>query len=124
VIAAPNTTYNLLELQDGVEAVLGEDNLTAGHYTQIRLILGTEPDDGNNTLEVAHDFANYVISEGTVYPITIPSAFQSGIKLIKGFDVIANTTTTLTLDFDAAKSVSNIGNGEWKMKPTITITQD
>ena len=124
VLATSNTTYNLLELQNGVEVALGEGNLTVGHYTQIRLVLGTEADEGNNTLELPHEFPNYVIdNNGEIAELTVPSGFQSGIKLIKGFDVQADVTTELTLDFDADKSVSLTNDGTYKMKPTIKIIQ-
>ena len=117
-------TYDLLELQNGVEAVLGEENLSVGYYTQMRLILDTNPDESNNTLDEVHPFANYVIVDGNYFEITIPSGLQTGIKLIKGFQIEANTTTTLTLDFDANKSIFLTGNGAYKMKPTITIIQE
>ena len=95
-----------------------------GHYTQIRLVLGTEADEGNNTLELPHEFPNYVIdNNGEIAELTVPSGFQSGIKLIKGFDVQADVTTELTLDFDADKSVSLTNDGTYKMKPTIKIIQ-
>ena len=122
-VVSPNKTYDLLELQNGVEAVLGEENLTVGHYTQMRLVLATKPDDSNNTQDEAHPFANYVMINGNAFELTTPSAKQSGIKLIKGFDIDENTTTTLTLDFDAEKSVHSAGS-KWMLKPTITITQE
>jgi len=132
VVAEPNKTYNLLDLQNGVKEFLGEENLTAGHYTQVRLILGDEPDESNNTLGDAHEFPNYVLLEGQTpdeinpiqHELVVPSAYQSGIKLIKGFDIEANATTTLTIDFDAEKSIHITGNGTYKMKPTIKITQE
>jgi len=123
-VVSPNKTYDLLELQNGVEAVLGEEDLTAGHYTQMRLVLDSEPDDSNNMLKEAHPFGNYVIIDGNYFEIIIPSSMQSGIKLIKGFDIEADTTTELTLDFDAEKSIFQTGNGQWKMNPTITIIQE
>ena len=122
-VVSPNKTYDLLELQNGVEAVLGEENLTVGHYTQMRLVLDSEPDDSNNTLKEAHPFGNYVIVDGNYFELIIPSSMQSGIKLIKGFDILADTTTTLTLDFDANKSISPTKDG-YKMNPTITITEE
>ena len=123
-VISPNKTYDLLELQNGVEAVLGEEDLTAGHYTQMRLILDSVPDKGNNIQDEDHPFGNYVIINGNYFEITIPSSMQSGIKLIKGFDIEADTTTELTLDFDAEKSISLTNDGTYKMNPTITITQE
>ncbi|WP_295418445.1 DUF4382 domain-containing protein [Sulfurovum sp.] len=127
VVAAPHKTFDLLELQNGVEAVLGEENLTVGHYTQMRLILDTQADDSNNTRDEAHPYGNYILKEGddTPHALTVPSAMQTGIKLIKGFDIEENATTTLTLDFDAKKSIHQAGqSGKWMMKPTIKIIQE
>ena len=43
-VATPGTTYNLLELVNGVVEQLGEVLLDSGHYTQMRLIIGDTPD--------------------------------------------------------------------------------
>ena len=121
VVATPNKTFNLLELQDGVEAVLGEETLAVGKYTQMRLVLDTEPDDTNNILEEAHPFANYVIIDNNYFEALIPSSFQSGIKLIKGFNITEGATTNIVLDFDAKESFHLTGDSQWKMNPTIKI---
>ncbi len=54
-------TYNLLELVNGVLEELGMTELPAGHYTQMRLFIGDDPDDGVNIFGDPHEFANYVI---------------------------------------------------------------
>src|SRR5262245_55297343 len=41
-------TINLLDLMNGVREELGISDLPSGHYTQMRLILGTTPDDSIN----------------------------------------------------------------------------
>ncbi len=52
----------------------------------------------------------------------MPSGFQSGIKIVKGFDITANQTTELLLDFDATKSIVEPGtNNKWLLKPTIKV---
>ena len=116
-------TFDLLELQNGVMADLGLTVLEAGQYNQIRLILGAVPDDPN-----LHPFANYVVVEGAPgeFPIDeelkVPSGFQTGIKIIHGFTIVASTTTEIILDFDANKSVVQAGNsGQWLLKPTIKV---
>ena len=43
-------TFNLLDLVNGVIADLGVVELEAGHYNQMRLLLGTEPDEEENIL--------------------------------------------------------------------------
>ena len=120
-------TVNLLELVNGVREDLGIADLESGHYTQMRLIIDTVPDDTLNVLSQNHPFANYVIdrsSPANVYELKIPSGLQTGIKIVGGFDIHPNQTTELILDFDACRSVVKAGNsGKWLLKPTIKIAR-
>ncbi|HNQ35260.1 MAG TPA: DUF4382 domain-containing protein [bacterium] len=122
-VARPRATYNLLELVNGVRQSLGIAYLEPGRYSQMRLIIGTEPDNGTNIFSAAHPFANYVIDEaGHYHALKVPSGLQTGVKIIQGFDISLNGTTELILDFDAARSVVKAGSsGQWLLKPTIKI---
>lgn len=123
VILSPNETFNLLELVNGVREELGIASLPAGSYTQMRLIIGETPDQGINIMSEAHPYANYVIDQYNAYhELKIPSGYQTGIKIVHGFEINANQTTELILDFDASKSVVQAGNsGNWLLKPTIKV---
>lgn len=116
-VADPDKTVNLLELINGVQEELGVSELSAGPYTQMRLILGSEPD--NET----HPHANYFIDDADVTrELKVPSGLKTGIKIVKGFDINENQTTELVLDFDAKKSVVRAGSsGRWLLKPTIKM---
>ena len=117
-------TYNLLDLVNGVREELGIVDLDEGPYTQMRLIIGDTPDDGINILSRTHPFANYVITQPDLeyHELKVPSGFQTGIKIVHGFDISKDQTTELILDFDAAKSVVKAGNsGNWLLKPTIKV---
>ena len=122
-ILTPNTTYNLLDLVNGATAHLGVADLQAGAYTQMRLILGDEPDATENLLGNAHPYANYLIDEeGQAIKLWVPSGFQTGIKLVHGFEVEAGLTAGLLLDFDAGHSIVKAGrSGKWLLKPTIRV---
>ena len=124
-VASPYKTYNLLELVNGVREELGLADLQAGHYTQMRLIIGEKPDSGLNIFSELHPYANYVIlSDDTVHELKIPSGYQTGIKIVKGFEIGLNQTTELILDFDASRSVVKAGNsGKWLLKPTIKVLE-
>lgn len=100
-------TYNLLDLRNGASVVIGDTFLTAGHYTQIRLIIG----EGSN-----------VVVDGISYPLTIPSGMQTGIKLNHEFDLTAGNLYELILDFDANRSIHVTGNGQYMMNPVIRVT--
>lgn len=122
-VVTPNRTINLLDLANGVRQELGLVSMTAGHYTQLRLIIGTDKDGGINILSQAHPFANYVIDDSNNYhELKIPSGFQTGVKIVHEFDINENGTTELILDFDASQSVVVAGNsGTYLLKPTIKV---
>lgn len=109
VINDKEQTYNLLDLRNGANAVLGENSLKAGHYSQVRLILGT----GSN-----------VVMNGIRYDLTVPSGTQTGIKLVHGFDVQANSQFLLTLDFNVNQSILVTGSGKFMLKPTIKVVNN
>lgn len=117
-VAAPYRTYNLLELTNCNWVELGLTTLGIGHYTQMRLYLGDEPDD-----PIIHPYANYVIDkDGNELELTVPSGYETGIKLIKGFDIGEGVLTKLLLDFDASESITVAGNSDkLLLKPTIKV---
>jgi hypothetical protein len=123
VVASPNKTYNLLDLVNGVREELGIAELDAGNYTEMRLILGETPDEGINILSQQHPYANYAIDlKDNEHELKVPSGYQTGIKIVKGFTINANQTTELILDFDASASVVVAGkSGKWLLKPTIKV---
>jgi hypothetical protein len=110
-----NRTVNLLTLADGVRLELGMVDLAPGHYTQMRLMIGTV-----NSVDPVQ-FANYVVDTGDhIQELKIPSGVQSGVKLVQGFDINENSTTELIFDLDVSASVVATGNsGKYILRPTI-----
>ena len=107
---SPPRKLNLLDLQNGVLADLGQLELEAGRYTQVRLVLDAA--DGSNTVTP---------TGGTELALRTPSAQQSGLKLKHAFDVAADQTVDLVLDFDACRSIVKAGNsGSHLLKPVLT----
>lgn len=103
---------DLLGLQNGVLADLGQTSLPEGHYTQVRLVLS----EANG--------ANQITLTGNPTPISLdtPSAQQSGLKLKHGFDVAAGEEVDLVLDFDACKSiVKRGGQDRYNLKPVVSV---
>jgi hypothetical protein len=127
---SPGKTIDLTTLEDGNVTDLGVAELDAGQYNQMRLILTEDP-------VAPHSFANYVVIEGeeeeeyvigqvgqyyTIEELKVPSGFKTGVKIVKGFEIVADQATALILDFDAQKSVVKAGNsGQWLLKPTIKV---
>ncbi len=124
-------TVNLLELVNGVRLDLGIVELPAGHHTQLRLIIGDEAEQGTiNILSQTHPYANYVIIDKDpgdafnpeIHELKVPSGDKTGIKIVGGYNIEANQTTELILDFDACRSVVQAGkSGQWLLKPTIKM---
>lgn len=116
VVLSPARRVDLLTLQNGVLEDLGQTQLPAGTYTQLRLVLA--PNDAANPL------ANSVVpTGGTETALTTPSAQQSGLKMNVNIDVAADKIADVVLDFDACKSVVKRGNsGRYNLKPVITVT--
>ena len=108
-LGSPNKTINLLNLVGGVDETLAAGaTLPAGHYGQMRLLLGP-----GNTVK---------LSDGTIQPLTVPSGLQSGIKLVVSFDVAAGTTKDVWIDFDAAHSIQVVqagASGQYILRPTV-----
>jgi uncharacterized protein DUF4382 len=99
------TTYDLLALRNGVFATIGLARIPAGHYTQLRLKIGA----GSN-----------VVVNGVSHALNVPSGSQTGFKLVGSFDVPANGLLDLALDFDAARSVVQNGDG-YLLQPTVRV---
>lgn len=109
VLGTPNRVVNLLALTGGVSDTLVDGaTLPAGHYGQMRLVLG--PDNSVKLLD------------GTVAPLKVPSGQQSGVKLVVNFDVQPGTTADVYIDFDAHRSVfvhEAGASGKYILRPTV-----
>ncbi|WP_035373904.1 DUF4382 domain-containing protein [Pseudoduganella violaceinigra] len=114
ITLSPARKINLLNLANGTLDALGQTALTAGHYTQVRLLL--DPNTGNS-------MANSVVlsSNGSEVSLDTPSAVQSGIKLNADFTVEAGQRYDLVMDFDACKSIVTKGNGRYALKPVVKV---
>ncbi|MDR9418043.1 DUF4382 domain-containing protein [Gracilimonas sp.] len=104
LIMEDSITVNLLDYQNGAVLQLGETELEAGQYNQIRLLLG------NN---------NNVVIAGESFPLTTPSAQQSGYKLNVQADIEAGQVYDLVIDFDASQSIVVTGNNRFILKPVL-----
>lgn len=104
-LSAVPGVYNLLDLQNGIDTLIGQGSVPAGLLKEIRLVLGN-----NNTIKVG----------GQTYPLTIPSGSESGLK-IKVNKSLAAPLDSLLIDFDAALSIHQEGTGDYKLRPVLKI---
>lgn len=91
ISTGPSTEYDLLALQGGVTALLGDNTIPAGDYEQLRLVVDSA----------------FVVLDGETDRriLKIPSGMQSGIKVEWNGPVhIEPGRTDLTIDFDVSRS--------------------
>ncbi len=96
--------YDILQFRNGLDTLLARAAVPAGTVAQIRLILGSN---------------NSIVVNGTSYPLNTPSAQESGLKLNLNQTFTAGGSYDIWLDFDAAKSIVQTGNGSYKLKPVV-----
>lgn len=95
---------NLLNFTNGMDTLIASGTLEVSTVNQIRLILGPN---------------NSVVVNDVSYPLSTPSAEQSGLKLQVHQTLQAGVQYSVLLDFDANKSIVQEGNGTYKLKPVI-----
>lgn len=101
-------TYNLLDLVNGNDTLLADSDIPdGGAITQVRLVLGPN---------------NYIVVNGNTYPLSTPSAQQSGLKINVHQQLTPGSLYILTLDFDAGRSIVKTGNNNYILKPVIRAT--
>ena len=100
VISEPQT-FDLVQLE-GIEALLGSSQLEPGRINQIRL----EIVEATITLN------------GEDLTATVPSG---RLRLVGSFELSADETTVVTLDFDADKSVVLRGNMNPLIRPVVKL---
>src|SRR6478609_338584 len=96
--------YNLLNFSNGIDTLIASGILEVATVQQIRLILGPN---------------NSVVIDSVSYPLSTPSAEQSGLKLQVHQTLQAGVLFHVLLDFDANQSIVDEGNGSYKLKPVI-----
>jgi hypothetical protein len=105
VLPTNTRVYNLLTLQNRRDTVVSSSSVPTGTVNQIRFILG--PD---NTIKI----------NNVVYPLSISSGEESGLKINVGRALRAGSDSLL-LDFDANMSIHQTGTGDYKLKPVINL---
>jgi len=96
--------YNLLDFNNGMDTLLATAELPAGEISQMRLILGSN---------------NSMVKDGVTYDLGTPSAQTSGLKFNIHAHLEEGVTYNLWIDFDAARSIVEKGNGTYSLKPVI-----
>lgn len=102
-------TIDLVDLQERPMR-LGWLDLPEGKITQIRLFLDEE---GPN---------EFVRADGTSCPLHIPSAQQTGIKIVKPFKVeVEGEEVRLTIDFNLKESIEKDEGCAYRLSPVFKV---
>ncbi len=102
--------YNLLELTGGVNVILADTEIPAGRINQIRLVLGDE---------------NSIVVNGEEFPLTTPSAQESGLKLNVHQELQAGIEYSFVIDFDVDKSIiTETSSGKFILSPVLRISTE
>jgi len=112
-------------------ANLGAQQILAGSYQQIRIILLANNQasqvSGN---QCGANAANCVVlADNSVHTLQLSSEAQTGIKIPSGqiaggrFTVPAGGVVDLNIDFDGCASIVVTGNGQFRLKPVLHAGQ-
>lgn len=114
---ATSRTCDLKKLENAQD-VLGVGTLAAGRYTQVRLVISSATIYFDNAAAGPACASSIAAPSGSNAPLDIPSGI---VRLNRQFEVPANGTTTMLLDFDGDRSIHQTGNGKYMMRPVIAV---
>jgi len=91
-------SINLLDVTGTDRRIIISEELAAGDYEWIRLLVDAD----------RNEVDSYLLTDaGEQCSLFVPSGAQTGLKLVSGFTVPVNGVTDYTLDFDLRKSITN-----------------
>jgi hypothetical protein len=100
-IATPRETFNLLALQRGVTAIIGEGAIPAGQYSAVRLVIDTEQ-------------SSITLSDGTAATVQWPVLGELALHALVQ-DALAtyapDTEMNVVIDFDVGRSFQFVEAG-------------
>jgi len=110
-------TCDLKKLETA-EDLLGVGALSAGRYTQIRLMVSQAKLYFDNAAAGSACATVFPVPAGSSADLEIPSG---EVKLNREFELKESGATTILIDFDGDKSIHQTGNGRYTMSPVISV---
>lgn len=120
--ATETCSIDLLDLVGTNRRVVFSEELPAGEYAWVRLLVNAE----RNVMD-----SYLTTTDGMDCPLYIPSGSERGLQIVSGITVTANGVSDYTLDFDVRKSITNppglagsamdMCNENYVLKPAIRI---
>lgn len=108
----PAESVNLLEFQgSNAMPILISEELPAGEYQWLRLgidakLLGTGGTGDSSETECDGEGSYIVMNDGAVYNLYVPSGEETGLKLVGGYTIPADSSVIFTAEFDLMQSVT------------------
>jgi len=105
-------SVNLLEFQgSNAMPILVSEELPAGEYQWLRLgidaeLLGTGGTGDMSETECDGEGSYIVMNDGMAYNLYVPSGEETGLKLVGGYTIPADSSVIFTAEFDLMKSVT------------------
>ena len=97
IVSNTKASFDLLTLQNGVTAELGQNSVPTGSYSQVRLIV----DSARVVLKSGNTFSD----GSTTAILKVPSGSESGLKVnFSGPVAVTSGQTVLMVDFDLSQS--------------------
>src|SRR5246500_4878719 len=115
-------------------AQLGSASIPAGNYQQIRLLLVSNTPAAGDAVPstnacAGNGFNCVVLEDTTIHELQLSSQANTGLKIPPGqivggpLQVTAGQSVDLNIDFNACASIVKEGNGQFRLKPTLTAGQ-
>lgn len=104
--------FNIMAYQNGATYFMGEGDLDAGSYSDLRFITSSSAD-------------SYVeMKDGTTKQLEIENGSTTGYRIQGAFDIAASTTTDLVADIDLRKALVTTANGTFKLRSTARVVTE
>lgn len=104
--------FDIMAYQNGATYFMGEGDLDAGSYSDLRFITSSAAD-------------SYVeLKDGTTKQLEIENGSTTGYRIQGAFDIAASTTTDLVADIDLRKALVTTANGTFKLRSTARVVME
>jgi len=120
--------YRMIDLLtlsgDESETLLDDVELAAGRYEWIRLRVNAKAPGSLMLPDNLLPGTTIRLDDGSEPDLLIPSGQQTGLKLVRGFNVPSGGSASFTIDFDLRKAVTLTGNGHYLLRPAFRLVDN
>lgn len=110
-LTAPDRTFNLLDVQNGATALLGEARVAATRFAAIRLVIRT-------------DLSSITLADGSEAAVTWGASATQPVSALVEEPLPAATGGNLIIDFDVGRSFIPLASGGFQFLPWIRAVDE